>query len=1348
MNSRARECLKSKKIRLCIKGVISAMILFVVTQAFFIDGLKPYYTIKDYTYQNDFVSEQIVIAGGSQIQQHFFVRGNKITNISLFVNSVTSQNTDIVLMDINNKTIKSVNIDVSSMTIGSWNKVSFDCDVTRGKEYILQIFSENGVSSFILDNGERPETFAGLYVDDTENGAALVAGIQQTYAYITWASTFEFVFTFLVYLILALGLCFAIFNAEKLKKAWGNGHDRKSLAYAIYFAVSLVLVFDPIDTLRIEVNSFGRVIGSGFINNVDVSRRVSNFNHWFFYFAVAIVLFYALVNYFRQKELRENQKKVLEILDQIIILANVNLLLRCITYFADQSNMQTVFYYSSAVLMFVVLVSVAYIVLGLDKKIPPSNIAKIMMIAFGLGFPIAIISQHGWQGGKLLLGYQIIITVLLVVIVYLFKNKIKLIDDNLFTAGALVFSLIPFITSFYIEFINILNQHGIFVYRLRRGYAVVMALMVLAAGAIFVVAKRKKIQMTKWKLWSYSWLIFGITCLQQQIPLEKTYSADIFESANYSILISDFLNFGDIPIIQHYGGHMMTGVWEGLLYAVFNNDYAGAIFSPYSGYLNPVLAMIFFLIIRKLLGNETALLTTLFFPFMSSWSYYGLGMLVCIAVWGFFKKNTYQRAALVWLAFIWATIYRLDLGFSIGAASIAALAIWVIVYKNWKAAKQLIITLLSWGVFGGALWCILCQIRHVNPVNRLIEFLMINLSNQNWAYNNIGDAGNTLFSWCYIIVPFVIAGSLCYVILSKKFRQETSQEIWIALLILGFSYFSNFSRGLVRHSLAETETTVVLWDAFIYLALFIASYKRKKEWFLPSFVILIMSSTFLTTTANYTEGTIGDSGVSRVGDFTSGWTLDRFAYEDLPKNADCSIEEPETYWKQLYKDKNKVDRAKWADDLKTTIKPYEIVMGALLEDDETFVDFINKTFVYSAINRRNPVYMSQSPLQMSGEFTQEMFIEEMEGIPLVLMPVNDNRCANSLDGIVNSYRCYKVAEYIYQNYVPLCRYGDSFAVWCLPERYDELKQKVSNFVSSTEYVENLYTSDKIIFSNCEKRTDEATGNRCIAFTGVDPMICELQKFMDLTAYVDCSVKITVAYNTNVEGDMQIYYTSVAGENYTAEKMASVHIDGNGTAEFIIPVTENTRIRLDTPEGSTVAINSLKVSSPILFAEYGYDDSSSSVDDAGNTWNSYDNGFHSYNLSQLPNIWAKNDDAINNEEYVVAEYTDGYYVFNRKAIKNTDAGNYLKLKLSYDGTDTERNYYSDDETVGASIKLGVYKNGKFTEKYQYNVTLKEGTNEYLIRVSNDYYWYYGNVNAVKILCEGVLHDGKISILEGD
>ena len=416
----------------------------------------------------------------------------------------------------------------------------------------------------------------------------------------------------------------------------------------------------------------------------------------------------------------------------------------------------------------------------------------------------------------------------------------------------------------YIELIHVLNQHNVFVSHPAKYYKIACILgFLIAIIALYVIIK-KNYQIRNWKSIVFPITVAGITCLSIQIPLSSVYNLDLFESANSSILMSDFLNYGDIPIVQHYGGHMMTGVWEGILYAVINNDFAGIV-SPYGGLINVVLALLFYFVVAKIWNREMGLVISLLFPFLGFISYYGLGFLVCIAAMAYIRKNNMTRAILLWGSFVWCALYRLDLGFAFGIAVIIALLIYVIVEKNVKAFKELGLSLIGWGIIGGIAWFVICIVKGLNPINRLIEFLMINLSNQNWAYTGIGTVDNLLFAWGYIIVPFAMVLMLIYTVFSRTFRERVGAERWMLLLILNLSYFQNFSRGLVRHSLAENSTTIVFWCAYLYIAIFLAFYKESMKWFIPTFMLLIILNGLFLKPDNFTSTSIADSAVSRVG---------------------------------------------------------------------------------------------------------------------------------------------------------------------------------------------------------------------------------------------------------------------------------------------------------------------------------------------------------------------------------------------------------------------------------------------------------------------------------------------------
>lgn len=774
----------------------------------------------------------------------------------------------------------------------------------------------------------------------------------------------------------------------------------------------------------------------------------------------------------------------------------------------------------------------------------------------------------------------------------------------------------------------------------------------------------------------------------------------------------------------------------GVLYAILNNDVAGAIFAPYSVYLKVLLAVLFFYFLKYVWDENIAVFTTLLFPFYSHWKYFGMGMFVYLAIEAYMKKNSYIRAAILWFAFIWCAVYRLDMGFAYGFSCIISLMIYIILYRNWEAAKKLIITLTGWIIFGIVIWFGICNIKGINSISRLGEFLMLSMSNQNWAYETIGDTGNTVFAWMYIIIPFTVVICLIYVIFSKRLREQISVEKWMLLIFVGLSYFGNFSRGLVRHSLVEMHTIIITWTAYMFLAVCFSCLKNNEKVFLPILTALILCNLGFVQKENFTEKAIADSAISRTGGFTDSWTCRKGGQENS--------ENVKTYWEQVKEGGKSVIRAKWNINFDEIIYPCKLLMDTLLEDDETFIDFSSKTFIYSAINRKNPAYVSQSPLQLSGDYTQKRFLEEIEGVPLVLMP----SVGSSLDSVPDLYRYYKIGEYIYQNYFPFCKVEDSYEIWCLTERYGEMRKKAKQIVQDeNDYQKKFMFCNDLTPYNCELRRDFANFQMTIISGDKSSGIEGLQEFIDIEKYSGKYMLLSVDYSTNIAGNMKVFYTTNEREEFTDYKAIVKEIEGNGTVKFLIPVTDYTRLKLTMPEASVVNISSFKVKSP--FEMFDYEEMEVTKNDMGKQSSFYMEGIHNYTIFHLPRLWAEKDrnKAINNTVISELRERKGIFIFDRTSVHPDINGNYLWIKAAYDGADQE-NYYSDDETVDVTVKLGLYENGVFEEKYLYTITLKEGYHDYLIRVSNDYYWYLKEINAVYIESDNILHNVSMKILEGD
>lgn len=801
---------------------------------------------------------------------------------------------------------------------------------------------------------------------------------------------------------------------KSLESFWVS--PKQGIQYALFFALNITFLFNPISEKNVEVLKFTRTFGMGTMYNWDVSRVISNFYKWIILFTILIFGFWIFFNSWKKKQsFTEEEKKCVSFLDSFMVLGCANIALRSFILFSE--GIKSALFASSNLLVdFVILLSFFYLIFHCSKNISFDNFLRLLVSILSFSICVVIILKRPF------LNVLVVVWIILLFICILIA-KLKRVDESrllssFIKACSVTLVFFPLMTSMYFELLNILNARNIFVMHILKYYVIASILLLCSTLGISSIIYRKNSALDFWKRLAYPVLLIGYAALTVQPVLSCEYGAHVFESANLSIPVSNFLNFGKIPVITCYPGHMMTGVWQAFLYAFLNGDKLGAIFSPYSAWLEfPFVSVLFFYFVKTVLDENTAFFATLLFPFSANtcWNYFGIGMLLALAAIYYTKKQTLFRAFLIWGAFAWCTLYRLDIGFAFFMAVAISLTIWCFRTKNKVASEQL---LLSFGITactGLFLWYILCFSQGVNPILRLLEFLKLSASNQTWAYNQIGNSSRNLFCFAYLIVPFFLAMTLVVFIFSRRIWRMISEEHIVLLLIFGFSYFFNFPRGLVRHSLAENQVAIVFWNASIFLAGALSVLFHKKSLFLP------LLGVFIVFSINFIDG--------------NSFSSQPIAENVLPK-IKKNIEESRS---------QKKERVIFEQDMKRVCDTYRFVMDTLLNDDETFVDFMNHTFVYSAIGRECPVYVAQSPLMLSGEFTQKMFIQEIsdtiEKIPVAILPLIDNNLSASLDGICNSYKYYKVSEFIYTHYHPLCKYGD-FAIWGLNERFDELKEKM------------------------------------------------------------------------------------------------------------------------------------------------------------------------------------------------------------------------------------------------------------------------------------------------------------------
>ncbi len=746
-----RDWKNNKKAIQIIKIIVCIMISFFMVSSIAQAGLKSFQSYTDYKYEGTLDNVK-TYENVTEITQQFIANGKILSNVELYFTNIKDIQFKLTILDNENETLFSSEYNEREFSEKQWNPVGVNLsNLKKGYSYTLKIQGTD-LSNIPFDSSNMyPKVFEICKINGEEKSEIMVLGLQGTHVY--WGSGAILGCVHYIMMVLLGGIiCYVILKFEQIYEEYRKKKQKGNWLFAIYFSLLMVFSINPLTESQNQISEFKRIIGQGVNDGLDVSKRISNFNCWFICFAFSYVIFYLFANDLKKKCVTSERQKTFEKMNNTVILAVVLLGLRSFSFFLNSENLSNWLEYSDYMLFAIVMIELIYICFNLNKKIAEDCMEAGVICCWMLAFPITIISSVKWCSGKSLMGVQWIVTIIFMLWVILSRSALFQKKDiqMMVKRMTVFFACIPFLISVYIESLAILNQHGIFVGNVKRNFIVLFAGWTAIAIVVTYSLTKKKRSFSNWKQYAYPIIVFGTSCLWCQIPITGVYNADIFESANTSVLISDFFNYGDIPIVQHYGGHMMTSVWEGILYGVLNNDSQGAIISPYGGYVAVLVSVLFFYLIKNLLDEDIAVLMTLMFPFYNVISYWGLGILVCLAVMLFVKKNTYVRAAFVWFAFIWCTLYRLDLGFAFFAACITTLLVYIIKEKNKKACMQLLITFIAWVVIGIITWFVICVIKGINPIERLIEFFKLNMSNQNWAYSSIGNAALPNFTWTYI----------------------------------------------------------------------------------------------------------------------------------------------------------------------------------------------------------------------------------------------------------------------------------------------------------------------------------------------------------------------------------------------------------------------------------------------------------------------------------------------------------------------------------------------------------------------------------------------------------------------
>lgn len=793
---------------------------------------------------------------------------------------------------------------------------------------------------------------------------------------------------------------------------------------AVAFSCALLLasLYNPMQGLA--PNSFNRQIGAALFHGVDQGKRVGHFYFWYLLILpLAFLGLYVLLRRLYQKTADGEAGKAWRYASVISLAASFPIVCAYGVFFATTGESLRGF----GILIYVcaLLPCLLYIALVRFAAFSFDIVKWLLLTAVSLTFPALIILRTV----TLLSMRHFAVTFWALLAVetgaVLLLTKAKRADEH---TGAVLSALrsgtwpLAFgmsAISLFLELCNILNGRGAPVSSRLRYFLLIYAMLAIFCVPLVLRALKTKRSAPKWENLFYIGLLLSFFLVSVQPALQYTFSVDMFESANHGLAVSELLRYGKLPLIETFDAHMLSNSVWGILYGVLNADVLGGTMAVYGMYIMPINAVILYLLLRAFFDEDFSFWFVLLLPLQLPLALLNFTLLSVVLLKYALTRDRFSAYIWYWLSLVACCCYKLDYGAAYAISTVCALAVYLLA-ENRAACKRAGLSLAA--VLGG---CALiyggtCFVRGVSPVLRMREFLQLALSNDNWGIELIGDGTQFGAFFAYILLPFTVVFLLMALV--YRFFAGAQRETRIQLtmiLALGGAYLYNIARILVRHTLNNPVGILLVNLVLLGVVLFIplalgALYgKYRRAIFVAAMLPLALGLGLLRQAESYSAKNTAD---------TFWTTLSAEQY------FSTGIEAP-------------VQRIEFSTAAHAQFDVPAQFINTVLEPDATYVDFTNQNMLYAFSEREKPVYVNQSPGLLSGEYTQRCFVAEAqqaENARYALLPTDTSLLFSAaLDGIPNAYRYYIIAEYLWQNYVPLCACDNApYTMWVKAEWYD------------------------------------------------------------------------------------------------------------------------------------------------------------------------------------------------------------------------------------------------------------------------------------------------------------------------
>ncbi len=507
--------------------------------------------------------------------------------------------------------------------------------------------------------------------------------------------------------------------------------------------------------------------------------------------------------------------------------------------------------------------------------------------------------------------------------------------------------------------------------------------------------------------------LVGVTLITfYQETINIVGKLDLFHLGEANLPVHQLINFGKIPFLEIFPTHGLSNLMPQLLFGLFNG------FNPLEGFIwfrfmYVILVILFYFLLVKGLRFSflTASLITLFLPINYFFNlYYAFAIIFFLSIKYVFKSNPVSLKSLLVIAAtnLITILWRLDFGIASVLVTMFLYTFYLLRTHTLLVKKTLFFVLFS--VVSITVLSII--IRLIPDLNKIVQNMIIfsTFQNESMGISEFSSENFMKDSFQYLILPAI---SVLYLIIFALKPQQKRKIKSVEYMLIAIAMFSLIvsTRSLQRHSLIEGVSYNYLFVfLLICLPIFIFHYSDSYKYLIARYAFYVFSIfAFMIP--------LGDPNYSVIN------------LNTLQDKISTNLVNSFTKFK-FYNWSENERRIKITGDASNYSEIVEFLQ-AELKNKQTFYDLSNATLLYVLANKEFPTYIIPS-IYHTSDLLQKNVISDLialkkeNRLPLVIFKQGSGW--DAVDGVDSEVRSYKIAEYIYTNYIPY-RIVGTYQVW-------------------------------------------------------------------------------------------------------------------------------------------------------------------------------------------------------------------------------------------------------------------------------------------------------------------------------